>query len=1055
MSQSHPTARGLIAAAVSISVTAGALLAAPAATAAPASLAQAFDSKNTSFVQRDGSRLTLDGQTFRASGTNIYWLGLDENVGGVDYPTFFRIKDALDTASRMGVNVVRSHMVTSTGQNDTNPLAIMPRLGEFNEEAFKTVDFAMAYAGSLGIRFILPLTDEWSYYHGGHRDFTTPLGLQSADFYTAPAAISEYQKYVDMILSHTNSLTGKKYVDDPTILAWELGNELEGMTPDWINQQVEFIAQRAPQQLIAAGRRFDIDPDTLTAPDLDIVDVHYYPPTVDKVAADSAAVAAAGKAYIAGEYASTAATGELLDAAAANPNVSGMFFWSLFGNNDRGGLVPHDDGFTLDYPGDTDRMRQSVTAIEDFGRDLGLSHTTGVKEAPLVVSIEQTNAINRIAWRGTAGAVDYTIQRRASGSEWVNVTAAPVGPSASPVTDLESPAGAEYRVIARAADNTTSSSDSVDATSGTVMVDPLSDWRLTSAHAGATLSVPGGARATSATATATWKVPGIARAAFRLSSMAGATVETSVDGNTWAAAATNSPSPSEVVATDLNAEYVRVSWASGTVLERATVSSSAPRVALFDPLDDFSLTHAHNGSLSFDTGNPALFSGDTSRVKRDASDGSESLTWTYDNISGADLIAYYWPDQPVIPLTISGSSDGQQWRALTPAIDGGDGNWKRYTYRLRDLQNLDYIRVSWEGEAGQVWTPQISQISIYSPNAPQLGAPGDVSLQTPVNGELDVRSAPTFTWLPVTDAAYYRFELSRDADMGTKVASETGLTGPSYRPAVDLEPGTTYYWHVVAVNGLGTATSPTWSFTTAPEPLANSVVDDFESYADDAALTSAYVRNTGGGAVTSTLATGTATPTQAGSFAYDLGAPGYAGVVRSLTGISWFGYTGLGLTLDAPVGSTVTVQFVASGGYWETRLPVTQAGPQPVTVDFSAFAPPAWAGESRLDLSTVTAVAFYFSGPAQGTVTIDDVVALAPVNEPAPGPEPTPGDSGVPTPGDTPSSSAPTPAPSAPDASGPLATTGTSAPLGFAALGALLVIAGIGGAWIRRSRTRS
>ena len=31
--------------------------------------------------------------------------------------------------------------------------------------------------------------------------------------------------------------------------------------------------------LVAAGRRFDIDPDTLAAPGLDIVDVHYYPPT--------------------------------------------------------------------------------------------------------------------------------------------------------------------------------------------------------------------------------------------------------------------------------------------------------------------------------------------------------------------------------------------------------------------------------------------------------------------------------------------------------------------------------------------------------------------------------------------------------------------------------------------------------------------------------------------------------------------------------------------------------------------------------------------------------
>ena len=38
---------------------------------------------------------------FRFAGTNLYWLGLDENVGGVDYPTYFRIRDALDTAKAL------------------------------------------------------------------------------------------------------------------------------------------------------------------------------------------------------------------------------------------------------------------------------------------------------------------------------------------------------------------------------------------------------------------------------------------------------------------------------------------------------------------------------------------------------------------------------------------------------------------------------------------------------------------------------------------------------------------------------------------------------------------------------------------------------------------------------------------------------------------------------------------------------------------------------------------------------------------------------------------
>ena len=61
------------------------------------------------FVVRSGSQLLLKGKPFRFSGANIYWLGLDENVDGLDYPTTFRVDDALATAKEMGATVVRSH----------------------------------------------------------------------------------------------------------------------------------------------------------------------------------------------------------------------------------------------------------------------------------------------------------------------------------------------------------------------------------------------------------------------------------------------------------------------------------------------------------------------------------------------------------------------------------------------------------------------------------------------------------------------------------------------------------------------------------------------------------------------------------------------------------------------------------------------------------------------------------------------------------------------------------------------------------------------------------
>ncbi|MFD0473442.1 hypothetical protein ACFQ0B_38190 [Nonomuraea thailandensis] len=216
----------------------------------------------------------------------------------------------------------------------------------------------------------------------GHRDFTGTYGLPSPAFYTDERVIADYQAYVRHVMHRVNPLTGLAYNADPTIMAWEFGNELEGMTLDWLNRNAAAFRQWAPRQLIAAGRRFDIDPDTLAAPGVDIVDVHYYPPAAERVRADAATVTAAGKVYIGGEYASTAATKDLLTPLAEDPDVTGMLSWSLFGHHDRNGFVQHDDGFTLHFPGDDERMRASVEAQIAFAGHLspaGASRARGLR----------------------------------------------------------------------------------------------------------------------------------------------------------------------------------------------------------------------------------------------------------------------------------------------------------------------------------------------------------------------------------------------------------------------------------------------------------------------------------------------------------------------------------------------------------------------------------------------------------------------------------------------------------------------------------------------------
>jgi hypothetical protein len=374
------------------------------------------------YVTRHGSALGLGGRGFRFGAANIYWLGLDENVGGIAYPTRFRTDDALRTARDMGATVVRSHTLgISTG----DPHSLEPALDQWNDAAFASIDHAVADARRLGLRLVVPLTDNWSWYHGGRGNFTTWLGLPADAFYTDPAAIAAFERYIDHLLGHVNPLTGLAYRDDPTVMAWELGNELNGMTRPWVDEIAGHLKQLSPRHLVAAESQFGVAPAALAAPGVDIVEVHYYPPAADKVAQDAAAVTSAGKVYFAGEYGSTAAEPALMSAIAADPHVTGAAFWSLFAHGDDHGYVQHDDGFTLHYPGDDANMRRHADAIRAFDLTMaGRPASTPVPAPgrPLITQLTRSGTAVTVTWRGATTAGAYTIQRTARpGGPWTTL----------------------------------------------------------------------------------------------------------------------------------------------------------------------------------------------------------------------------------------------------------------------------------------------------------------------------------------------------------------------------------------------------------------------------------------------------------------------------------------------------------------------------------------------------------------------------------------------------------------------------------------------------------
>jgi len=375
-------------------------------------------SSGSGFVTRSGSTLLLNGREFRFSGANIYWLGLQEGPD-VSYPSHFRVDDALATAELMGATVVRSHTL---GISVGCKVCVEPVLGSFNQVALQHIDYAILSARNHGIKLIIPLIDNWRYYHGGKHTFTDWRGLSDENqFYSNPQVISDFKQYVSIILNHVNSYTGIAYKNDPTILAWETGNELSAPF-NWVQMVANYIKSIDSHHLVMDGNYEQANESSNFLRDLgigalDLYTGHYYPPSISSFERQFQQSVRAGKVFIVGEYDWNTNDGDALSGfllAVEHSRAAGDMYWSLFPHDDTYGFVQHAEHFTLHYPGDTLDMRSRVHLLRVHAYVMqGLPVPT--KAPPEKPSITFVTG-NAIAWRGAAGADTYTVERSTTGA---------------------------------------------------------------------------------------------------------------------------------------------------------------------------------------------------------------------------------------------------------------------------------------------------------------------------------------------------------------------------------------------------------------------------------------------------------------------------------------------------------------------------------------------------------------------------------------------------------------------------------------------------------------
>ena len=193
------------------------------------------------------------------------------------WPNEFEIEDALESVRQMGGQVVRTYVISVYREgSDMGRTVHVLAPGEFNEEAFKTLDKVLEVANRKGIRLIIPFVDR-APWMGGQPQYAAFRGKNMDDFWTDPQLIADFKQTIEHVVNRTNTITGVPYKNDKAILAWETGNEIDA-TPEWTHEIAGYVRQLDPNHLVADGRSLHgIAQWQVDEPNTDLVTTHHYP----------------------------------------------------------------------------------------------------------------------------------------------------------------------------------------------------------------------------------------------------------------------------------------------------------------------------------------------------------------------------------------------------------------------------------------------------------------------------------------------------------------------------------------------------------------------------------------------------------------------------------------------------------------------------------------------------------------------------------------------------------------------------------------------------------
>lgn len=214
------------------------------------------------FVRVENGQFMRGESPYYYVGTNFWYGAILGSTGcGGDRD---RLGMELDQLKAIGINNLRV-LVGAQGLDD-EPARVQPSLQltatEYNDTILDGLDYFMAELAKRDMLAVLYLNNSWE-WSGGYSIYLQWAGMGQApvlltdgwdkyqpyvkEFLRNDSAQALFAQHVDFILNRTNRYTHQKYTEDPSIMAWQIGNEPRAFAQETKEPFANWLAKASAQ----------------------------------------------------------------------------------------------------------------------------------------------------------------------------------------------------------------------------------------------------------------------------------------------------------------------------------------------------------------------------------------------------------------------------------------------------------------------------------------------------------------------------------------------------------------------------------------------------------------------------------------------------------------------------------------------------------------------------------------------------------------------------------------------------------------------------------------